>query len=126
MSLAAAVGVATRAKWHKTLEIWVLSMAAYDSLMFMARGRDSRRDSRLPLRIRALISHGAFASLCALQVPDMMDDCHNQQPHGLPGCWPPLTPFYFFFVYFGVLINWIWLGVPVGMILVHVARDLRA
>ena len=68
MSIAVAVGIATRAKWHKTLEVVVLTMAAYGSVIFMA--------------------------------PDMLDGCQNQQPHGEVGCFPTLTPFTFFFVYF--------------------------
>ena len=92
MSIAVAVGIATRAKWHKTLEVVVLTMAAYGSVIFMA--------------------------------PDMLDGCQNQQPHGEVGCFPTLTPFTFFFVYFGVLINWIWLAVPVGMLALRVYRDV--
>ena len=94
LSLAAAVGVATRATWHRTIEAAVLAMAAYGSLLFMA--------------------------------PDMLDGCLNQQPFGVADCFPPVTPFTFFFVYFGVLINWIWLGVPVWMLAVRVRRDVRA
>ena len=56
-------------------------------------------------------------------VPDYMDgECLNMQPIGVAECAPPLTPFYFFFVYFGVTINLIWLVVPVAM-LVHRVRS---
>ena len=36
---------------------------------------------------------------------------------------PPPTPFYFFFVYFGVVINWIWFAVPVAMLAKTVRDD---
>ena len=31
--------------------------------------------------------------------------------------------FYFFFVYFGVVINWIWFLVPIGMLVQTVRED---
>ena len=46
------------------------------------------------------------------------------QPMGVEDCAPPLTPFYFFFVYFGVVINWIWLVVPVAMLAAKVRRGI--
>ena len=93
MSIMSAVGIATRATWHKTLEIIVLTMAAYGTVVFV--------------------------------VPDMLDGgCLNMQPMGVHECFPPLTPFYFFFVYFGVVINWIWFCVPIAMLVVNVRRDL--
>ena len=57
-------------------------------------------------------------------VPDMFDGCVNMQPMGVADCAPPLTPFYFFFVYFGVVINWIWLVVPVAMLVAKVRRGI--
>jgi hypothetical protein len=65
---------------YKSLEVIVLTMAAYGAILFV--------------------------------VPDYLDGCLNMHPMGEPGCTPPFTPFYFFFVYFGVLINWIWALVP--------------
>ena len=93
MSIMAAVGIATKAKWHKTVEIMVLTMAAYGTIVFV--------------------------------VPDWFDGCLNMQPIGVAECAPPLTPFYFFFVYFGVVINWIWFLVPVSMLCVLVSRDFK-
>ena len=58
-------------------------------------------------------------------VPDLLDGCLNMQPFGVADCTPPLTPFYFFYVYFGVVINWIWFGVPLAMLIVNVRRDLK-
>ena len=49
--------------------------------------------------------------------------CLNMQPIGVPSCSPPLTPFYGFYVYFGLGINVIWLCVPMGMLYVNVRRD---
>ena len=92
MSIASAVGIATGAKWHRTLETIVLTMAAYGAVVFV--------------------------------VPDMFDGCVNMQPMGVADCAPPLTPFYFFFVYFGVVINWIWLVVPVAMLVAKVRRGI--
>ena len=94
MSIMAAVGVATRARWHKTLEMIVLTMASYGTVVFV--------------------------------LPDMLDGCLNMQPMGVRECLPPLTPFYFFYVYFGVVINWIWFLVPLGMLAVNVKRDFDA
>ena len=94
MSIMAAVGIATRAKWHKTIETMVLTMAAYGTVVFV--------------------------------VPDFFDGCLNMQPIGVAECFPPLTPFYLFFVYFGVVINWIWFVVPVAMLYVGVTRDFSA
>jgi hypothetical protein len=91
MSIMAAVGVATQARWHKTLEAMVLTMAAYGAVVFV--------------------------------VPDMLDGCLNMQPMGVRDCFPPLTPFYFFYVYFGVVINWIWAVVPICMLATLVKRD---
>ena len=54
----------------------------------------------------------------------MFDGCVNMQPIGVADCAPPLTPFYFFFVYFGVVINWIWLVVPVAMLVAKVRRGI--
>ena len=94
MSIMAAVGVATRAKWHRSLELIVLTMAAYGTVVFV--------------------------------VPDLFDGCLNMQPIGKAECLPPLTPFYFFYVYFGVVINWIWFGVPVAMLVARVRSDFRS
>lgn len=94
MSIMAAVGVITRARWHKTLELMVLTMASYGTVVFV--------------------------------VPDMLDGCLNMQPMGVRECFPPLTPFYFFYVYFGVVINWIWFLVPIGMLATNVMRDFAA
>ena len=91
MSIMAAVGIATRATWHRTLELMVLTMACYGTVVFV--------------------------------LPDFFDGCLNMQPMGVAECYPPLTPFYFFYVYFGVAINWIWFGVPLGMLVVNVRRD---
>lgn len=94
MSLLVAIGIARKAKWHKTLEVIVLTMAAFGAFFFIA--------------------------------PDYLNGCLNMQPVGVPTCTPPLTPFYFFFVYFGVAINWIWLAVPIGMLAARVRADMRA
>jgi hypothetical protein len=93
MSIMAAVGIATRAKWHRTLEVIVLTMAAYGAVLFV--------------------------------VPDYLDGCLNMQPFGIRDCAPPLTPFYGFFVYFGVVINLIWIVVPIGMLYSRVQADLK-
>ena len=74
LSILAAVGIVTKARWHKTIESIVLTMSAFGALLFV--------------------------------LPDYIMGCHNMQPIGDPTCTPPLTPFYFFFVYFGVIINW--------------------
>ena len=58
-------------------------------------------------------------------LPDYLTGCLNMQPFGEPTCMPPLTPFYFFFVYFGVIINWIWFVVPVGMLIKAVCNDVK-
>jgi hypothetical protein len=55
----------------------------------------------------------------------MLDGCYNMQPFGVNDCLPPLTPFYFFFVYFGVVINWIWFLAPLCMLYVNVVRDFK-
>ena len=94
MSLMAAVGIAKRAKWHKTIELIVLTMASYGAIVFV--------------------------------VPDMLDGCVNMQPIGERNCFPPLTPFYFFYVYFGVTINFIWFLVPLSMLFVHIRRDFAS
>jgi len=67
-SIAAAVGIANRAKWHRTLEVIVLSLAAYGGvgLVFV--------------------------------LPELLHGCPNMQPMGVHDCFPPLTPFYFFYV----------------------------
>ena len=72
--------------------------------------------------VLAMQAYGAILFMA----PDMFDGCRNQQPHGEADCFPKVTPFTFFFVYFGVLINWIWLIVPVVMLAIRVARDVKA
>lgn len=98
-----------------------------------------------------MLTLSAFGALLFV-APDMLTGCLNMQPMGVPTCWPPLTPFYFFFVYFGVrrptgpgssshlytgrarlrhgvrqvLINWIWFFVPVGMLAVRVRAEFRS
>ena len=47
------------------------------------------------------------------------------QPFGVRDCAPPLTPFYAFFVYFGVVINLIWVVVPVCMLYARVQADFK-
>lgn len=86
-----AVGICKGAKWQKTLEVMVLTMAAYGALVFV--------------------------------VPDYLEGCSNMQPMNERTCSPELTPFYFFFVYFGVIINWIWFVVPVVMLYYRTMDD---
>ena len=69
-----------------------------------------------------VLTMAAFGALLFV-VPDYLTGCLNMQPFGEPGCMPPLTPFYFFFVYFGVVINWIWFAVPVAMLAKTVRDD---
>ena len=61
-----------------------------------------------------------------LLLPDYMTGCLNMHPMGEPGCMPPFTPFNLFFVYFGVLINWIWFFVPTYMLYVLAVEDCQA
>ena len=91
MSIMAAVGIATRAKWSKTIEIIVLTLACYGTIIFV--------------------------------LPDFFDGCLNMQPIGVKECSPAFTPYYAFYVYFGLGINIIWLCVPLGMLIVNVRRD---
>ena len=93
MSIMAAVGVATRARWHQTVETIVLTMAAYGTIVFV--------------------------------LPDMLDGCYNMQPMGVKECLPPLNAFYFFYVYFGVVINFIWLFVPLLMLWFKARSDFK-
>ena len=86
-----AVGIATRAKWSKTIEIIVLTLACYGTVIFV--------------------------------LPDFFDGCLNMQPIGVKECSPAFTPYYAFYVYFGLGINIIWLCVPLGMLIVNVRRD---
>ena len=58
--------------------------------------------------------------------PDYLTGCLNMQPFGEPGCSPPYTPFYFFFVYYGVIINWVWFMVPIVMLWYNVREDFAA
>lgn len=90
MSFLTAVSITNNGKWHRILEICVLTMAAFGALLFL--------------------------------VPDYMTGCLNMHPMGVSECIPPLTPFNLFFVYFGVVINWIWFFVPSYMLFV-LARD---
>ena len=69
-----------------------------------------------------VLTMAAYGALLFV-VPDYLTGCLNMQPFGEPGCMPPLTPFYFFFVYFGVVINWIWFAVPVAMLAKTVRDD---
>ena len=92
MSILVAAGIATRSRWHKTLEAAVLTMAAYGTVVFV--------------------------------VPDFLTGCPNMQPFAEHTCLPPLTPFYAFFVYFGVTINIIWFVVPLRMLWNNVKTDL--
>ena len=94
MSFLTAVSICNEGKWHKTLEVCVLTMAAYGALLFL--------------------------------VPDYMTGCLNMHPMGVNDCMPPMTPFNLFFVYFGVLINWIWLFVPAYMLYVLASEDCKA
>ena len=94
MSFLTAVSICNEGKWHKTLEVCVLTMAAYGALLFL--------------------------------VPDYMTGCLNMHPMGVSDCMPPMTPFNLFFVYFGVLINWIWLFVPAYMLYVLASEDCKA
>ena len=69
-----------------------------------------------------MLTLAAYGALIFV-APDYLTGCLNMQPFNEPGCTPPLTPFYFFFVYFGVIINWIWFVVPVAMLASAVRRD---
>ena len=57
-------------------------------------------------------------------MPDMLSGCENMQPVGVKSCLPPLTPFFVFFFYFGVIINWLWVVVPVFMLVKVVQSDV--
>ena len=94
MSVMVAVGICKGTKWHKTLEVMVLTMAAYGALVFV--------------------------------LPDYLEGCSNMQPMGVKSCTPEVTPFYFFFVYFGVIINWIWFVVPIVMLYYRTMDDFAA
>ena len=47
------------------------------------------------------------------------------QPVGVETCLPPVTPFFIFFFYFGVIINFLWLVVPCLMLVEVVRSDVR-
>jgi hypothetical protein len=57
-------------------------------------------------------------------MPDMLTGCENMQPVGVKTCLPPVTPFFVFFFYFGVIINWLWVVVPVFMLVKVVQSDI--
>ena len=61
--------------------------------------------------VLSMAAYGAVLFVC----PDYFTGCPNMQPVGEPGCLPPFTPFYFCFASLGVVINRIWLVVPVAM-----------
>ena len=60
----------------------------------------------------------------AFVMPDMLTGCENMQPINVKTCLPPLEPFYFFFFYFGVIINWLWVVVPVFALVKVVQSDV--
>ena len=93
LSIMVAVGIATRAKWHKSIELVVLTMSLYGTIVFV--------------------------------VPDFLDGCPSTQPIGVHDCFPELTPFYFFYTYFGVTINFIWFLVPLYMIVNRIRKDFK-
>jgi hypothetical protein len=93
LSIMVAVGIATRAKWHKSIELVVLTMSLYGTIVFV--------------------------------VPDFLDGCPSTQPIGVHDCFPELTPFYFFYTYFGVTINFIWFLVPLYMIVDRIRKDFK-
>merc|ERR1712232_249275 len=76
----------------------------------------------MEVAVLALPAFGAFLFV----FPDYLDGCLNMPPMGVPDCLPPFTPFYIFFVWFGVLVNWVWFFVPVFWILTLVKRDIEA
>ena len=92
MSFFSAVSICNGTKWHKSLEVIVLTMAAYGAVIFV--------------------------------VPDMLTGCLNMHPMGVSECHPPFTPFNLFFVYFGVLINWILAIVPGIMLFNRVRAEM--
>ena len=57
-------------------------------------------------------------------MPDMLTGCENMQPIGENTCLPPVTPFFVFFFYFGVIVNWLWVVVPVWMLVKVVQSDV--
>jgi|EP00945_MAST-04E_sp_MAST-4E-sp1_P005269 hypothetical protein len=93
MSFLTAVSISNGTTWHKSLEVIVLTMAAYGAVLFV--------------------------------VPDMLNGCLNMHPMGVAECHPPFTPFNLFFVYFGVLINWIWAIVPGYMLFNRVRAECK-
>jgi len=66
----------------------------------------------------------AVGAVCFV-MPDMLTGCENMQPINVKTCLPPLEPFYFFFYYFGVVINWLWVVVPVIALYFVVKSDVE-
>jgi len=63
-----------------------------------------------------------FFGALVFPMADLLTGCENMQPIGVHTCTPPLTPFFIFFFYFGVLINFLWAVVPAYMF-VNVVRS---
>jgi len=55
---------------------------------------------------------------------DLLTGCENMQPMGVKTCTPPVTPFFIFFFYFGVIINFLWFVVPAFMFYNVVRSDV--
>jgi hypothetical protein len=83
-----------------------LTLAAFVGVCHRAPWRHSVESFALAMQF--------FGSL-VFPLADLLTGCHNMQPMGVGTCSPPFTPFFIFFFYFGVLINFLWAVVPAYM-----------
>ena len=64
-----------------------------------------------------------FGSLVFI-LPELLTGCENTQPIGKSDCSPPLTPFYFFYYYFGVMANFVWTVIPFYLLIKVVQSEV--
>jgi len=97
--------------------VWVIcniELFLHSTLTFAAFiGICHRAPWRQPVEAFAL-GMQFFGSL-VFPAADLLTGCDNMQPIGVHTCLPPLTPFFIFFFYFGVLVNFLWAVVPAFM-----------
>ena len=67
----------------------------------------------------------SFSAAVCFVMPDLLTGCENMQPINVKTCLPPFEPFYFFFYYFGVVINWLWVVVPMIALYFVVKSDVE-
>merc|ERR1711920_1190842 len=89
-----------------TIELFMHSVLTFFAFVGVCR--------RSPWRHSVEACALAFQFFGSLVFPatDLLTGCENMQPIGVHTCTPPFTPFFIFFFYFGVLVNFVWAVVP--------------